>query len=184
VIAVIQAIYDDPKAKIAGTSQWFRAARGVQQGCVLGPIMFTILLEFCLRLAKLEDIGISMRCIGRAGLPLPTDLQEVQFRISYGGFADDIVLFGVDEEHLQLALESIQEVTSRIGLDVSPEKTKWVYLNQPKVGGADSGCDRGKGKDKGLCCHKIQLHGTPIRHANEFNYLGSMVEEESPGTCK
>jgi hypothetical protein len=58
VLAVIQAIYVDPKCKVVGIKSWFRVARGECQGCVLGLTMFLVALEMCMRAAKLQDKGI------------------------------------------------------------------------------------------------------------------------------
>jgi hypothetical protein len=69
VLAVIRAIYDDPKGKVAGTKTWFRVARRVWQGGVLGPAMFLVALEMCLG-------GVCF--VSRKSRPLPKDLRGRQ----------------------------------------------------------------------------------------------------------
>jgi hypothetical protein len=57
LLAMVAAIHEDLKGKIGGSAVWFRVARGIRQGCVLGPTMFITLLEFCVRMANLSDLG-------------------------------------------------------------------------------------------------------------------------------
>jgi Reverse transcriptase (RNA-dependent DNA polymerase) len=58
VVAMVAAIHENPESQVTGTAAWFKVARGVRQGCVLGPTLFIILLDFCLRLAKLDGEGL------------------------------------------------------------------------------------------------------------------------------
>ena len=55
----------------------------------------------------------------------------MKFRFRYGGYADDIVLFGPSEEALSEALLPIQKVAGDIGLDINVGKTEWLYLHYP-----------------------------------------------------
>jgi hypothetical protein len=50
-----------PEGEIQGSIECFRVARGVRQGCVLGPTLFIIVLEYCLRLTGTEGIGLQFR---------------------------------------------------------------------------------------------------------------------------
>ena len=97
----------------------------------MGPTLFIIALEFCMKLADLTEIGVEFKCVGRPGIPLPDDLKGVKFRLRYGGYADDIVLFSPSEEALSEALLHIQKVAGDIGLDINMGKTEWLYLHNP-----------------------------------------------------
>ena len=109
---------------VVGTKTWFKVKRGIKQGCVLGPTLFIIALEFCMRLADLTEIGMEFKCVGRPGIPLPDDLKGVKFRLRYGGYADDIVLFSPSEEALSEDLLHIHKVAGDIGLDINPLEPK------------------------------------------------------------
>jgi Reverse transcriptase (RNA-dependent DNA polymerase) len=53
VVAMVAAIHENPEGRVAGTAAWFKVARGVRQGCVLGPTLFIVLLDFCLKRKQL-----------------------------------------------------------------------------------------------------------------------------------
>jgi Reverse transcriptase (RNA-dependent DNA polymerase) len=46
LLSMIMAIHECPRRKVCGSAVWFKVTRGVQQGCVLGPTMFIILLAW------------------------------------------------------------------------------------------------------------------------------------------
>ena len=91
LLAFIMAIHADPRWKLRNTSEFFKVMRRVKQGCVLGPTLFIILLEYCLRCTATDGIGIKMRCIAKKGLALPLDVlgmeswpAEQRMQIIYG----------------------------------------------------------------------------------------------------
>ena len=175
VVAVIAAIYENPKGKVVGTKAWFKVSRGIRQGCVLGPTMFILLLEFCLRMTDLSDIGVVFRCARRSTLPLPADLETVSFTLRYGGYADDIVLFGPSAEALSEALRRIQEVSGSIGLDINVGKTEWLYLHHPQQE-VTAGCEERR-RQKQVCCERVKMGNSVISHVGSFTYLGTIVSE-------
>ena len=44
------------QACVRGSTAWFKVARGIRQGCVLGPMLFNLLLDFCIRIADLVTV--------------------------------------------------------------------------------------------------------------------------------
>jgi len=73
--------------KVAGTlSEWFRVKKGVQQGCVLFPYLFSILAEMVMRETLDEFWG---------------GLQIGQLIVTNCRYADDIILFATLETELQ-----------------------------------------------------------------------------------
>jgi hypothetical protein len=71
LLAIVMAIHECPRGKVHGSSVCFRVARGVWQGCVLGPTMFIILLEFCKRMVGLNELGIRFKCIDKNQIGQP-----------------------------------------------------------------------------------------------------------------
>ena len=155
---------------VVGTKTWFKVKRGIKQGCVLGPTLFIIALEFCVRRGDLTEIGVEFKCVGRPGIPLPDDLKGVKFRLRYGGYADDIVLFGPSEEALSEALLRIQKVAGDIGLDINVGKTEWLYLNNPNKEQLEACTSRRKEAKK--CCEQIKLGEDAISHVGTLSTSG------------
>jgi hypothetical protein len=54
--------------------------------------MFILLLEFCKRMAGLNDLGIKLKCVDKKQIRLPTDLSDAAFRVGSGEYADDMLL--------------------------------------------------------------------------------------------
>jgi hypothetical protein len=117
------AIHDDPRGKLHGSSEFFEVERGVRQGCVLGPTLF-IILEYCLHMADLEDIGIELESILQTMITCPVDLSGVSFRLSRGEFLDNCFLMATCQYKLIKAIERLQKVCASIGLDISATKTE------------------------------------------------------------
>jgi hypothetical protein len=175
LLAMVMAIHECPRGKVRGSSVWFRVARGVQQGCVLGPTMFIILLEFCKRMAGLSDLGIRLKCVDKKQIHLPMDLSEATFQVGFGEYADNMALVDRSPASLSAALSRLQSVCGRLGLNISVGKTKWIYLHNPDA--ASLGECRSKRTQLTHCWERIQLDGKPLKHISCFKYLGSIMSE-------
>jgi Reverse transcriptase (RNA-dependent DNA polymerase) len=79
LLSMIMAINECLRGKVRGSSVWFKVAWGVRQGCVLGPTMFIIILEFYKRMAGLKSLGIKFACVKKKQISLPADLSEATF---------------------------------------------------------------------------------------------------------
>ena len=66
------AIHESPKARVRGTDAWFQVLRGIRQGCILGPTLFGLLLDFLLHLADLGLLGVELTCENKRELFLPS----------------------------------------------------------------------------------------------------------------
>ena len=169
LLAVIMGLHHDPEGKVRNSDVLFKVLRGVRQGCTLGPILFLLLLEFCLRAARLTS-GVDMVCRSKAGIACPADILNLEFRKQDGAFADDIYLVGPIDQ-IQEDLNRLVKVCSSIGLDISCGKTEWLWLWQRDT-------TRVECRGRVDCCRRLVLGGTTIKHVRTFSYLGSIITEE------
>ena len=87
-------------------SEWIEIKRGVRQGCVLSPDLFSLYSEIILR--QIEDLqGVIVN--GR-------NLNNIRY-------ADDTVLISDTEEGLQLIVNKVIEESERMGLSLNTKKT-------------------------------------------------------------
>jgi hypothetical protein len=98
LLAVIMAINTDPRGKLQGSNEneCFQVTHGVRQGCVLGPTLFIIVLDYCLHLAGTESIDLQFRCVDKGGMPLSPDICNLVFTAGCCIFTDDVVLYGAE----------------------------------------------------------------------------------------
>ena len=61
-----------------GTTDWFKIGKGVCQGCILSPCLFTLCVEYIIRNAGLEEAQSGIKIAGR--------------NIKYLRYADDTTL--------------------------------------------------------------------------------------------
>jgi len=170
LLAVLCAIHENPQARVQGSTMWFNVSRGVRQGCNLGPTLFIILLDFCLRKAGLgEDEGIEFVCKDLPDFTCPADIKNLEHRTLRSEYADDIFILAGSTAELQSKLERLRAACAPIGLDISVTKTEWMWLYQSE----DLLCQNQVGV--GPCCDAVKLGGSVVRHVNKFVYLGSLL---------
>ncbi|KAK6053555.1 hypothetical protein COOONC_08941 [Cooperia oncophora] len=87
--------------------------RGVRQGEVISPKLFSAALELVMRQIELL-CGIGDR------------RRKTSIRLM---FADDIVLIGSEPSALESSLNILSEASQSIGLVIHPGKTKWMKNN-------------------------------------------------------
>ena len=90
----------------------FQSGRGVRQGCLLSPLLFDIVLDWVFRRAKDQLTPICHGTISLWGL----------------AYADDIALVAYTPDVLQRNLNVLQEHLQKVGLKISPAKTKAMSL--------------------------------------------------------
>ena len=92
-----------------GTTDWFQIGKGVRQGCILSPCLFTVYAEYIMRNAGLEEAQAGIKIAGR---------NIINFR-----YADDTTLMAESEE-LKSLLMRVKEESEKVGLKLKIQKAK------------------------------------------------------------
>ena len=93
-----------------GTTDWFQRGKGVCQGCILSPCLFTFYAEYIMRNAGLEEAQAGIKIAGR--------------NINNLRYADDTTLMAESEEELKSLLIIVKEESEKVGLKLNIQKTK------------------------------------------------------------
>jgi exonuclease III len=154
---LIQSLYKNHRRKLRGdTAFTMQCDIGVRQGCVLSPLLFTILL-----------IELGKRLLAQ-GHGVPVD------GITIPGlfFADDIVLMAEKESLLMKLMAEVVSFSEEEGLSINWNKTKMVRVGKGSRGNVDG--------------TKVVVTGTDnlVDAATQYRYLGEMVTSAKGGGQK
>ena len=92
------------------TTDWFQIGKGVCQGCILSPCLFTFYAEHIMRNAGLEEAQAGIKIARR--------------NINHLQYADDTTLMAESEEELKSLLMKMKEESEKVGLKLNIQKTK------------------------------------------------------------
>ena len=91
-----------------GTTDWFQIVKGVHQGCILSPCLFSLYAEYITRNAGLDQAQAGIKISGR--------------NINNLRYADDTTLVAESEE-LKSLLMKVKEESEKAGLKHNIQKT-------------------------------------------------------------
>ena len=91
-----------------GTTDWFQIGKGVHQGCILSPCLFSLYAEYITRNAGLDQAQAGIKISGR--------------NINNLRYADDTTLVAESEE-LKSLLMKVKEESEKAGLKHNIQKT-------------------------------------------------------------
>ena len=92
-----------------GTTDWFQIRKGVCQGCILSPSLFTSYAEYIMRNARLDET--------QAGIMIS------RRNISNLRYTDDTTLMAESEEELKSLMLKVKEESEKVGLKLNIQKT-------------------------------------------------------------
>ena len=92
-----------------GTVDWFQIGKGVHQGCILSPYLFTLYAEYITQNAGLDEAQTGIKTAGR--------------NINNHKYADDTTLMAESKE-LKSLLMKVKEESEKDGLNLNIQKTK------------------------------------------------------------
>ena len=91
-------------------TDWFQIGKGVCQGCILSPCLFSLYAEYIMRNAGLEGAQAGIKIAGR--------------NINNLRCAGDTILMAESEEELKSLLMKVKEESEKFGLKLISQETK------------------------------------------------------------
>ena len=119
-VKMIRAIYSCVQCCVrwgAKLSEFFECHLGLKQGCLLSPLIFSLLIS---------EVANFIRKNGKHGIQLIPGQDEIFLLL----FADDIVLLSSTPAGLQNQINSLEKASSSLGLVVNLEKTKVMVFRK------------------------------------------------------
>ena len=95
-----------------GTMEWFQIGKGVHQGCILSPCLFTLYAEYIIRNARLDEAQTGVKIAGR--------------HINNLRYADNTTLMAESEEELNSLLMKMNEESEKVGIKLNIQKTNII----------------------------------------------------------
>ena len=93
-----------------GTTDWFQIGKGVHQGCILSPCLFTLHAKYIMQNARLDEAQAGIKTARR--------------NINNLRYAYDTTLMAESEEELKSLLMKVKEETEKAGLTLNIQKPK------------------------------------------------------------
>lgn len=117
IVRIIQGLYNNTKCQVihnSSLSPLFNVGTGVRQGCLLSPLIFSLVIDWIMKTSMTPPRGIQWT--------LSSKLEDLDF-------ADDVSLLSHLFQHIQLKTESLQTVARSTGLELNIKKTKCLRIN-------------------------------------------------------
>ena len=95
---------------VHGTMHWFQVGKGVHQGCILSPCLFTLYADCIMQNAGLCEAQAGIKIAGR--------------NISNLRYADDTIFLAEREVELKNLLMKVKEESEKADLKLNIQKTK------------------------------------------------------------
>ena len=115
---IIKLLYRDFECKVICNihlTSSFSITTGVKQGCILSPFLFTVAMDWLMKVMTTDSRrGIRWR--------LTTYLEDLDY-------ADDISLLSSRQRDMQEKTDRLTETVQKLGLKVNTSKTKLMKIN-------------------------------------------------------
>ena len=111
--SLLRNLYTGQEATVRtghGTTDWFQIGKGVGQGYILSPCLFSLYAEYIMRNTGLEEAQAGIKIAGR--------------NINNLRYADDTTLMAESEEELKSFLMKEKVESEKVGLKLNIQKTK------------------------------------------------------------
>ena len=149
-VAAIMMLYWIRKVKVCspdGDTDYFDIVAGVLQGDTLGPYLFTVCLDYVLRISfdkiKENSFKLTKERNGKYSAQTITDAD----------YADDIAFLENAPAQVKTLLQSLEREAADIGVHMNAHKSEYMYFNQTG--------------------YISTLNGSSLKQVDKFTYLGS-----------
>nr|VZI14470.1 unnamed protein product [Spirometra erinaceieuropaei] len=168
---MVRQLHDGMMARVtdnAAVSEAFAVTKGVKQGCVLAPTLFSLMFSAMLMDAYRDErpgIRIAYRTDGHL---LNQRRMHFQSRVSTTTvhellFADDCALNTASEEEMQRSMDLFSAACENFGLIINTQKTVVMHQTPPNSATAPNASPQ------------ISVNGTLLQVVENFPYLGSTL---------
>ena len=99
-----------------GTTDWFQIGKGVHQGCISSPYLFSLYAEYITQNARLDEAQAGIKIAGK--------------NINNLRYTDDTTFMAESEEELKSLLMKVKEESEKVGLKLNFQKT-WIMASGP-----------------------------------------------------
>ena len=117
IVNIVRSMYKDTRAKFTlGNleTDWVKSERGVRQGCILSPTLFSLYTEELAARVRRMNVGVK---VGRD-------------KIGMLLYADDVVVMSESAEEFQRILDVVDEYGRDFGVKFSSEKSQVMIVNR------------------------------------------------------
>ena len=155
IVSLIEALYSEQQSAVrtdSGTTDWFSVSKGVRQGCIMSPQLFSVYTESIMREVEEEQNHSEYDELSVGG----TKITELRY-------ADDTALFSTTPEGLNNLVQAVNKHSSAYKLSINAAKTKIMEL------------------DKWQENTNIVIDNINVERVQSFQYLGATFTTNGDG---